>query len=83
MSSCPSRARKVHDLHDMYQNVVMIANHSSWDTPGLIPNPAVKLAHVACCTEVRESPGTVPIYYCLLSYTVILNVTLKSECSSL
>ena len=34
--------------------------HSCQETPGLIPNPAVKLTHVVCCTEVRESPGTIP-----------------------
>jgi hypothetical protein len=34
--------------------------HSCQETPGLIPNPVVKLAHVVCCTEVRESPGTIP-----------------------
>ncbi len=39
------------------------SGHSCRDTPGLIPNPAVKPAHVVCCTEVRESPGTIPSCY--------------------
>ena len=44
--------------------------HSCRETPGLIPNPAVKLTHVVCCTEVRESPGSIPSCNHLPSYTV-------------
>jgi hypothetical protein len=44
------------------------SGHSSWDTPGLIPNPEVKPAHVVCCTEVRESSGTIPSCYHLPSF---------------
>ena len=47
------------------------SGHSSWETPGLIPNPAVKPTHVACCTEVRESPGTMPSCYHLTSYYTV------------
>ncbi len=39
------------------------SGHSSWETPGLIPNPAVKPTHVVYCTEVRESSGTIPSCY--------------------
>ena len=46
------------------------SGHSFRDTPGLIPNPEVKPEHVVCCTEVRESPGTIPSCYHLPSYTV-------------
>ena len=44
------------------------SGHSSWETPGLIPNPEVKPTHVACCTEVRESPGSMPSCYHLPSF---------------
>ena len=38
-------------------------DRDSRDKPGLIPNPEVKPANVSCCTEVRESPGTIPSCY--------------------
>ena len=44
------------------------SGHSSWETPGLIPNPEVKPTHVACCTEVRESSGSMPSCYHLSFY---------------
>jgi hypothetical protein len=46
------------------------SGHSFRETPGLIPNPAVKPRHVVYCTEVRESSGTIPSCYHLPSYTV-------------
>ena|GEM_PF-4504000 len=39
------------------------SGHSCRETPGLIPNPAVKPTHVVCCTWVRESLGTIPSCY--------------------
>ena len=53
--------------------------HSCRETPGLIPNPAVKLTHVVCCTEVRESPGTIPSCNHLPSYTVSLLTVFSLE----
>ena len=49
------------------------SGHSFRDTPGLIPNPEVKPEHVACCTEVRESPGTMLSCY-LLSFLLRLSI---------
>ena len=48
------------------------SGHSFRETPGLIPNPAVKPEHVVYCTEVRESSGTIPSCYHLSFYTVFL-----------
>lgn len=51
--------------------------------PIFIPEPAVKLTHVVCCTKVRGSPGSIPRCNNLPSYTVT-NLVLflsSSECS--
>jgi hypothetical protein len=45
------------------------SGHSCRETPGLIPNPAVKPANVSCCTEVRESSGSMVSCYHLPSFT--------------
>ena len=36
--------------------------HSGGDTPGPIPNPEVKPAHVPCGTAVREPAGSLPSF---------------------
>ena len=50
------------------------SGHSSRETPGPIPNPAVKPTHVVCGTEVRESPGTIPRCYHL---PFVLRISVK------
>ncbi len=62
---------------------MVIAAIACRETPGLIPNPAVKLTHVVCCTEVRESPGTIPSCYHLsfLHGSVLMKFLLTSDCA--
>ena len=57
------------------------SGHSGGETPGPIPNPAVKPVHVSCGTEVRESPGTTIRCYdpssFLFSYLPIQSVSFQ------
>ena len=55
------------------------SGHSFRETPGLIPNPAVKPEHVVYCTEVRESSGTIPSCYYLSFLHGILPVFLPAS----
>ena len=44
---------------------VFNCGHSSRVTPGLIPNPEVKPAHVGCGTQIREFSGNIQRCNCL------------------
>jgi hypothetical protein len=64
------------------------SGHSGGETPGPIPNPAVKPVHVSCGTEVRESPGTTircidPSSFLSSSFTIQLAFFQCSTLSSL
>ena len=66
-------------LHLKKQTTCGDSGHSFRETPGLIPNPAVKPEHVVYCTEVRESSGTIPSCYHLSFLHGILLVFLPKS----